>query len=315
MTTISVTIPTFRRPESFLRAARSILRQEGLPGPLELVAVDNSPEASAAEAFATLRAEASGIALRLAHEPRPGVANARNCSMTLVSGDLVAFLDDDQEAGPGWLAALIRVQGQTGADAVFGPVGAHLPPGSGPHQVLVERLHTRTGPAESGPVPRYYAMCNALLVRATMLAAPAPFAVETNEKGGEDDLLFSAAQAAGRRFAWAADAPVTEYIPPERATLGYALKRAFAYGQGPCETAYSATPKQWGAIARHMGIGAMQAVVCGAAAGAAMLVRAPQRFWLLDKAVRGAGKVVWWREQRFYGATLDRATRSRAVPG
>jgi hypothetical protein len=158
-------------------------------------------------------------------------------------------------------------------------------------------------------------MCNALLVRATMLAAPAPFALETNEKGGEDDILFSTAQAAGRRFAWAADAGILEHIPPERASLAYALKRSFAYGQGPCETAYSASPRQWGAIARHMSVGVGQAIACGAAAGFAFLARAPQRYWFLDKAVRGAGKVVWWQEQRFYGATLDRVTRSKGAPG
>jgi glycosyltransferase involved in cell wall biosynthesis len=315
MTTISVTIPTFRRPDSFLRAARSVLRQADAPGAIELVAVDNSPEASAAAAFATLQAEAGSIPVRLAHEPKPGVANARNASMALVTGDLVAFLDDDQEASPHWLAALCRVQRETGVDAVFGPVTAQLPVGSGPHQAFVEQLHTRTGPTESGPVPRYFAMCNALLVRSTMLAAAAPFALETNEKGGEDDILFSTAQAAGRRFAWAADAAVTEHIPPERAKLSYALKRSFAYGQGPCETAYSASPKQWGEIAKHMMVGAAQSVACGGAAGIAFLARAPQRYWLLDKAVRGAGKVVWWREQRFYGATLDRATRSKGAPG
>ncbi len=315
MTAVSVTIPTFRRPASFLRAARSVLRQVGLSGPIELVAVDNSPEGSAAEAFATLRQEAGATVLRLAHEPRPGVANARNASMTLVTGELVGFLDDDQEAPPGWLAALIRVQKQTGADAVFGPVSARLPANSGPHAAFVEQLHTRTGPAENGPCGRYYAMCNALLVRTTMLGETAPFALETNEKGGEDDILFSTAQAAGRRFAWAADAPVTEHIPPERASLAYALKRSFAYGQGPCETAYSAKPKKWGAIARHMVVGAGQATACAAAAGFAFVARAPQRYWFLDKAVRGAGKVIWWNEQRFYGAALDRVTRAKDAPG
>ena len=307
MTAISVMIPTFRRPESFLRAARSVLRQEGLSAPPQLVAVDNSPEKSAARAFSVLQME-SRAPLVLLDEPRPGVANARNVGVSAAAGALVAFLDDDQEAPPGWLAALAAVQAQTGADAVFGPVQARLPSGAGPHAAYVERLYTRSGPAVSGISPRAYGIGNALLVRDSLLSGAAPFALEANEKGGEDDILFAAAAAAGRRFAWAADAAVIEHIPPERSSLGYALKRAFAYGQSPCETAYAAQPRQWGAIARHMGIGAAQATVCGALAGAAFLAGSPHRYWLLDKAVRGAGKAVWWRPQYFYGEALARQT-------
>lgn len=307
MTAVSVMIPTFRRPESFLRAARSVLRQEGLLQPPQLVAVDNSPEGSAARAFEVLRRE-TDAPLALLHEPRPGVANARNAGMAAVAGALVAFLDDDEEAPPTWLAALLRVQAQTAADAVFGPVQARLPDNAGPHKEYVEQLYTRSGPAESGLSPRYYGIGNALLVRNALLASPAPFADEANEKGGEDDILFSHAQAAGRRFAWAADAAVIEHIPSERASLGYAMKRAFAYGQGPCEAAYAATPPQWSLIAKHMAIGSAQAALCGVAAAAAFLAGHRHRYWLLDKAVRGAGKVVWWRPQSFYGAALAART-------
>jgi succinoglycan biosynthesis protein ExoM len=307
MTAVSVMIPTFRRPESFLRAARSVLRQEGLAAPPQLVAVDNSPEGSAAQAFESLQREIT-CPLALRHEPRPGVAHARNAGLAAVTGNLVAFLDDDEEAPPTWLAALLRVQAETGADAVFGPVYARLPDTAGRHKDYVERLYTRAGPAESGPSPRYYGIGNALLRRDTMLAAPAPFDLEANEKGGEDDIIFSHAQAMGRRFAWAADAAVIEHIPPERASLGYAMKRAFAYGQGPCEAAYAAAPPQWATIATHMAIGGVQAVVCGAAAGAAFLAGHRHRYWFLDKAVRGAGKIVWWRPQAFYGAALAART-------
>ena len=56
------------------------------------------------------------------HEPAAGVANARNAGMTQATGGLIAFLDDDEEASPGWLAALIEAQRRFDADVVFGPV-------------------------------------------------------------------------------------------------------------------------------------------------------------------------------------------------
>jgi hypothetical protein len=313
MSGLSVMIPTFRRPESFLRAARSVLRQVGLANPPQLVAIDNSPEGSAAQAFAALRQETTAP-LVLLHESRPGVANARNAGMSATHGALVAFLDDDEEAPPHWLAALLAVQRQTGADAVFGPVQARLANDAIPHKAYVERLYTRAGPQQSGPSHRYYGIGNSLLRRETMLAASAPFSLEANEKGGEDDMLFSWAHAAGRRFAWAAEAVVIEHIPPERANLAYAMKRAFAFGQGPCEAAFAAEPKQWGAIAAHMALGGAQATLCGAVAGAAFLAGSPARYWFLDKAVRGAGKLVWWRPRLFYGEALARESALASPP-
>lgn len=304
MTLISVMIPTMRRPESFLRAARSVLTQTGVGASFEIIAVDNAPEGSAAEAFALFSAEASaaGVPFRHAHEPNPGVANARNAAMGLAKGDLIACLDDDEEAPLHWLAALLRVQRETKADAVFGPVMAQLPPNTSPHAAFFESVYTRTGPAQSGPVDRYYGMGNSLVVRATILPNTPPFDLEANEKGGEDDLLFSKAQAKGCRFAWAADAPVIEHLPPARATLRHAIKRSFAYGQGPCEAAASLSPPDWAAIAKHMVVGICQMSVFGILAALAFAIRAKHRLWLLDKAARGAGKVFWWSPQRFYGA-------------
>lgn len=46
---------------------------------------------------------------RLLHEPRGGLDVARNLGMTEARGDIVAYIDDDCEADPRWLAALRRM--------------------------------------------------------------------------------------------------------------------------------------------------------------------------------------------------------------
>lgn len=300
MTLITVLTPTFKRPDGIVRAARSVFAQTRGRSDVEFVSVDNDPSGSALQALATL-AQESPIPFRFAHEPRAGVSNARNAAMTLAQGDLIAFLDDDQEALPGWLDALLAAQAQTKADAVFGMTDARLETDH-PHADYIASLYRRSGPQSQQVIDHYYGMNNSLLVRATMLAGAAPFDPSANETGGEDDLLFSAGQAAGRRYAWAPQALALEWVEPRRANIGYALKRAFAYGQGPCETAWAQSPRDYVGLARHMAVGAAQAGVFGALAAGAFAVRAPHRMQMLDRAVRGLGKILWWNPQRFYGA-------------
>lgn len=300
MIRVSVLIPTFRRPESFLRAARSVIAQRGVEG-VELIAVDNSPEGSAREAFRAIAAE-STIPFVSAHEPRPGVAQARNAALKLARGKLVAWLDDDEEAPPHWLAALVAVRDATGAQSVFGPVRARTAPET-PNAAFHETLYARTGPRQSGFIGCFHGIGNSLQPR-LMFEGDSPFDSRTDQTGGEDDALFAAWADAGARFAWAADACVTEHLGAERTTLKHGLKRAFAYGQGPCETAWAA--RNIGALARHMCIGAAQALTYGAASLIVLAGSTPRALMLLDRAARGAGKVFWFLRQRFYGEALAR---------
>lgn len=291
---VSVLIPTFRRPESFRRAALSVFAQSDLAG-LELVAIDNSPEGSALETFRALEAEAP-IPFRWMHEPAAGIANARNAALRFARGDLIAWLDDDEEAPPHWLAALVQQRRETGAQSVFGPVRAKA---ASEHPEFFERLYSRTGPAESGVTECSYGMGNSLQPRA-MFDGDLAFDPRANQTGGEDDALFASWREAGATFAWAADAYVIEHVSAERTKLTHGLRRAFAYGQAPCETAWAM--RDYSALARHMTIGAGQALAHGCA-GAALAVASPTHALAqFDRAARGAGKVLWMFEQRFYGA-------------
>jgi hypothetical protein len=244
--------------------------------------------------------KALGPRLRFAHEPRPGVATARNAALQLASGDMIAWLDDDQEAPPTWIAETLRVQNLFTADVVFSPVTARAPEPRTAIARHVEQLYTRAGPSSDCVLSAPFGVGASLMRRAAL--GDAPFDAAADETGGEDDRLFARFAAEGRSFAWAAHPAVTEYIDPARVTVSYALRRAFAYGQGPCETAAAQAPPQVATLARHMAVGALQAPVFGMAAAGAFAVGHPHRYALLDRAARGFGKVFWWRPQRFYGA-------------
>lgn len=315
---IAVVIPTLRRPDSLARAIRSVLAlDEAAECVREIVVADNSPEGSARAVVAGLSAN-TGVPLRYVHVPTPGVATARNAALRATDAPLIAFIDDDEEAEPGWLAALLATHARTGADVTFGPIRGRI--GDQAHWALayLERLFSRAGPERSGLTDKTWGCGNSLMTRATALPGSAPFEVSADQIGGEDDLLFAAVKARGGRFAWAADAWVIEHAPPHRATLRHALQRAFAYGQSPCqEAARLGEPRE---LAKWMVIGGAQTAVFGSAALALWILRHPGRADMLDRAARGLGKVLWTSrfEPHFYGAAevrrSDAAAAVRPVP-
>lgn len=301
MADVSVIVPTMRRPEGLERALRSLFAQTGVADRLgSIVVVDNDPAGTAAATVSRLSAT-SPCSLIYRHEPQPGVATARNAGLGMTDARLIAFLDDDEAASPAWLANLLAAQDATQADAVFGPIAGRVPDATGWATPYLQRFFGREGPASTGLIHQSYGCGNSLLVRATALPGTTPFDARADQSGGEDDALFAALSARGGRFGWAADAWVEEFAPPHRATMRYALSRAFAYGQGPSQTA--AMARDWPGVGRWMLIGVGQAVVWGVAALALTAIAHPARARMMDRTARGLGKVFWTRgfEPRFYG--------------
>ncbi|MFN3522102.1 MAG: glycosyltransferase family 2 protein [Phenylobacterium sp.] len=300
---ISIIIPTQRRPQSLRTAAGSALRQAGIdPARLELVVVDNDAVPSARPVVEEI-AGAAPFPVVYVHEPQAGVANARNAAMARAGGDFIAFLDDDEEAPEGWLAALADVQARFDADVVFGPVRGRAPPGTVRHRAYLERFFSREGPDAAGVIDHYYGCGDSFIRRAALPDPRRPFSPVRNHIGGEDDLLFGQMQAAGRRFAWAPDAWVWEDPAPSRLTLRYAIARAFAYGQGPSAHCAAADPPDRLGLARWMAQGLVQAGVFGLVAAVKWALRAPDYAFALDRAARGLGKTLWWGPFKieFYG--------------
>jgi glycosyltransferase involved in cell wall biosynthesis len=297
---VAVVIPTLRRQISLGRALTSLFSQDGGADLIaEIVVVDNAPEGSARQTVEGL-APASPAPLIYVHEPRPGVATARNAGVNAVTrSDYIAFLDDDEEASPGWLAALSRTHLALQADVTFGPVrGVAAVKAS--QKAYMDGFFSRTGPATSGLLEDAIFGCgNSILTRATALAGPAPFDPAADLTGGEDDRLFTALKARGARFAWAADAFVYEHAPAHRARLAYTFKRALGYGQSPAQIC--ARRGDWVGVGGWMLIGAAQAGLYGVIAAGLWALRRPVRFHYADKAMRGLGKLVWFSVLNFYG--------------
>ena len=301
MDLVSVVIPTLERPLCLERALASLAAQTGLDDMrVEIVVVDNSPQGLTA-------ARLAGRGFVVVHEPRMGVASARNAGVAAARGRWIAFLDDDEEAGPGWLAALVAVARRTGAAAVFGPIEARAEGGHeiGPFRPYFSRQLTRADGADVTDLAALLGTNNSLF-RADCLNGARTFDETLNETGGEDSLLLLQLARQGARFAFAARAPVIEWAPPRRLTWAYVRRRRFLSGQIRVFVRHMAAPRRWDVVLMWMGVGLAQFVLAGLAA-LALRLPAPQRAARAQAAAYGGlGKVFWSKSFRpaLYGAGL-----------
>ena len=100
--TLTVVIPTRDRADSLLRTLASLTRQSDPD--FDVVVVDNSLDGEVARTLIDF----DGLRLRCCHEPAPGASRARNRGLVEVDAELVAWIDDDEEADPDWIAWIRR---------------------------------------------------------------------------------------------------------------------------------------------------------------------------------------------------------------
>ncbi|MHA6289517.1 glycosyltransferase family 2 protein [Maricaulis sp. CAU 1757] len=298
--TVSVILPTFRRADGLRRALDSLLAQSRLPD--EIIIVDNDPAASARQAV-ELAAATSLCPIHYVHASEPGVANARNAGWARAGGRHVAFLDDDEIASPGWLAALLSTADERGASVVFGPLLGDAGEASGLRGALARRVYSRPGPAEDSTLDAPYGCGNSLVDRQAFALDAAPFDPRLNATGGEDDAFFAELARQEARFAWSADAHAVETVDQHRTRWTYLLARSFAFGQGATQSAWQYARHPHLSVLAWMIIGVAQLGLYGLASLPALLLGANRAAALIDRAAQGLGKVLWMDrfEPRFYG--------------
>ena len=117
---ISVVVPTRDRADYLTVTLASLAAQEPAP-PDEVLVVDDGSSDATAEV-----AEHARVRYVRHDEPR-GINAARNTAIRRSEGDLIAFVDDDIEAPPGWLAAMVAGAARhPGAEAFGGPIRARF---------------------------------------------------------------------------------------------------------------------------------------------------------------------------------------------
>ena len=123
---VSVVIPAYNEEKYLGRCLQSLREQRYPASQFEVIVVDNASTDATAEV-------ARRFGARVVHEPRKGVARARQTGFLETRGPVIASTDADTILPPDWLA---RIAGHFAADPGLGGV-------YGPVHWLDGRLHQR----------------------------------------------------------------------------------------------------------------------------------------------------------------------------
>jgi succinoglycan biosynthesis protein ExoM len=316
---VVVGVPTYRRPAELADLLPLLLAQaEALPGRrVDVLVVDNDPEGSARPVVDRLRADGHGERLHHAHEPVPGIAAVRNRILDVATerfdAGLVAMIDDDERPAPGWLAALVRTQEDTGAVLVAGRV---VPEFEGPLDpwVAAGRFHTRRNLATGTPLT-LAAAGNLLLDARRVRDLGQRFDVGLGLAGGEDTLFTRELHARGALMVWCAESVAVDRVPRERMTRRWVLARAASHGDAWVRSGLRLAdgPAGQARVRVRAVVGGAARVLAGAVRAALGLVRRRP----VDQArglrllMRGAGMVrgAWGLHHVEYAREVGRGAR------
>lgn len=225
--TLVVAAATFNRPKGLALLLDHLERQRfsGAEPRVEVVIVDNSPDANA-RTLVEERAARYRWPLHFAHERVRGIAQARNRALdeaAAVDGAWLAFIDDDEYPDPHWLDRMTAMAAQTGATAVIGTLlpdfEARPPRWIEKGGFLAIRKYAEGQPLDFGNTSNV--LFNLRFARRHEIRFDLSFALT----GGEDTLFFQEVQRSGGRIVFCRSGVVHETIVPERARLGWLLRR------------------------------------------------------------------------------------------
>ncbi|SFC27374.1 Glycosyltransferase, GT2 family [Nocardioides terrae] len=232
--TITVAVLTYRRPAALAEALLGIIEQVDQVPESRLLVIDNDQEPSAERVVAAVTAEHPRVFY--VHEPRPGIATARNRAMIECGAqDLLVFIDDDERPAERWLIGLVSTWDRYRAPAVVGPVVSTFPGPLDPWITAGGFFNRARRP--TGTLVGTAATNNLLLDLAQIRPLSLAFDESFGLSGGSDTVFTRQLVAKGGRIVWCDEALVFDAVPSDRTTRRWVTARVARMGNSDARAA------------------------------------------------------------------------------
>lgn len=221
---ITVTIPTFRRPERLRELLDALPERlaECTDVDIDVLVIDNDPDGSGVPSTV-----GTSLPLRCVHELTPGIAAVRNRALDeCPDSDLIAFIDDDELPRPQWLSALVDTWRQYGSSAVMGRVISMFDHDADPWVLATGTF--RRSPRPTGTPLEVAAAGNLLLDLGQVRRLGVRFDESLGLAGGEDTLFSRQLVGRGGTIVYCAESETEDFVIADRLTRDWATQRAFS---------------------------------------------------------------------------------------
>ena len=224
---LDVVIPTYNR-STLLRKALGSLLDARIPSGLELriIAVDNNSTDDTKAVITEM-----GDLVSYLFEKRQGRSPALNAGIAAATGDLIGFIDDDEEVDASWYETILAAFTEHDVDFIGGP---YVPRFEGDVPKWLPKSHTAVvGIVDGGDkvvpfdasYPGILMGGNAVFRRQT-LERVGPYSTALGRSGTrllscEDEDMYQRLMAAGARGLYLPQLIVYHFIPRERLTKRY----------------------------------------------------------------------------------------------
>lgn len=234
---VSVVVCTHNRAACLRRCLEALAVQDAPADAYEVLVVDNASDDDTRQLLRSwVGAHPGRSSIR---EPRLGVGHARNAGVRAAAGEVVAFVDDDALAEPGWVASIIdSYTRHPTAVAIGGPVT--LDWGASRPAWMRDDLNAWFSGLDLGPDERVLTPDDTLFgtnftARRALIEEVGGFDVSLGRIGsgllsGEEGALVERLRALGD-VVYDPRLGVRHVVLPERRTRRWLLRRNYAQGR------------------------------------------------------------------------------------
>ena len=207
--------------------------------PWEIVVVDNGCTDGTPELLSDDKWQPANVPVRIVHEEKLGLSNARNCALKSARGKYLVFIDDDETPAPQWLVAYERDMLKHSPDALGGTIEVIFEHGERPSWLQDEllgflgRLDHGDGQWLTDPATTFYG--GNFAVRTEIFDTIGEFDSELGRKGkvnagGEDTEFYRRLIDNSYTVRWVPDATIYHRIRADKLRRSYFLDLHYRQG-------------------------------------------------------------------------------------